>query len=126
MADAAPMSRREIQEKIVALAWKDEAFRRSFVADPKAAFERKLKTKLPPDLKITAHEEDDNHLYFVIPANPKVNVGELSDEDLEKIAGGVDAVTTVVISIGVIAAAAGSAIGSVVVAAETRWDGKVI
>ncbi len=90
-AAEAPMTRKDLEAKIVALAWKDDEFRKKFLADPKAQFEEKLGTKLPASLKMTAHEENENSLHFVIPTKPKA-VEELSDEDLEKIAGGTAAV----------------------------------
>lgn len=100
MADKAvkPMSRAELEQKIIALAWKDDAFRKAFLADPKKAFEDRLGTKLPPDLKITAFAEDENHLHFVIPAKPS-GLGELSEADLEKVAGGVDFIFTVLTAV---------------------------
>jgi hypothetical protein len=92
---AAPMTRKDLETKIVALAWKDDEFRAKFLADPKAQFEEKLGTKLPDSLVMTAHAEDENHLHFVIPAKPK-ELEELSDEDLEKIAGGTDVVAAII------------------------------
>jgi hypothetical protein len=101
------LSRRDVEKKIVALAWKDDAFRRAFLADPKKQFEERLGTKLPAGLKISAHQEDDHSLHFVIPARLKTNVGELSDADLEKVAGGIDAsmVATVVLGVGILVSA---------------------
>src|SRR6266496_6478225 len=99
----APMTRKDLEAKIVALAWKDDDFRKKFLADPKAQFEEKLGTKLPASLRITAHEENENSLHFVIPTKPKA-LEELSDEDLEKIAGGT--VPVVVGSAILVAAAA--------------------
>lgn len=96
-AQTAPMTRRELEAKIVARAWEDEDFRRRFLANPKAMFEEYLGTKLPENLVMTAHEEDTNSLHFVIPAKPTVDLEELSDEDLERVAGGVEIVTTVVV-----------------------------
>ena len=95
---AAPLTRRDLEAKIVALAWQDEDFRRKFVADPKAQFEERLGTKLPASLKMTAHEENENSLHFVIPAKPKTTA-ELSDEDLEKVAGGTDVILSVAASV---------------------------
>jgi hypothetical protein len=108
----AAISRREIEQNIVALAWKDENFRKAFLADPKRQFEERLGAKLPASLKITAHAEDENHLYFVIPAPPKAS-SELSDADLEKVAGGVDVVISLtVVGVALVAGVAGSAVGS--------------
>jgi hypothetical protein len=83
-----PLSRKDIEAKIVALAWQDDDFRRKFVADPKGQVEARIGTKLPESFKITVHEETDNSLHFVIPPKLTPNLAELSDEELEKVAGG--------------------------------------
>jgi len=85
-----PLTRQDIEAKIVAQAWQDEDFRRKFLADPKGQFEEKLGIRLPANLKITAHQEDENQLHFVIPVSPPANLDELSDEDLERVAGGIE------------------------------------
>ncbi|WP_052293721.1 NHLP leader peptide family RiPP precursor [Azospirillum sp. B510] len=95
----APMTRRELEAKIVARAWSDDAFKAKFLADPKAMFEEHLGTKLPETLEITAHEETAEALHFVIPAKPRIDLDELSEEDLEKVAGGVDALATALVTI---------------------------
>ena len=84
----APLTRKDIEAKIVALAWQDDEFRRKFVADPKGQLEERLARKLPTSLKMTVHEEDENSQHFVIPQNQKANDAELSDEYLEQISGG--------------------------------------
>ncbi|HEX5454138.1 MAG TPA: class IIb bacteriocin, lactobin A/cerein 7B family [Stellaceae bacterium] len=127
MASDAPaaMSRRELEEKIVARAWKDDDFRRKFLADPKRQFELHLGTKLPDHLQITAHEESDNTLHFVIPHKPAQNLDELSDEELEKVAGGltptVPLVSMIVASLA--ASAGGSALGVVIGQGKGGWNG---
>ncbi|HEX5454136.1 MAG TPA: NHLP leader peptide family RiPP precursor [Stellaceae bacterium] len=82
------LSRRELDEKIIARAWTDDEFRRKFVADPRGQFEAHLGTTLPDSLKMTVHEETPDSLHFVIPQKPPQNLDELSDEDLERVAGG--------------------------------------
>ena len=83
------LSRSEMEALIVQRAWKDDAFRDEFVADPKATIEKYSGQKLPAELKIVALAEDDKTIHFVIPPKP-ANADELSDEDLEKVAGGID------------------------------------
>jgi len=105
----APMTRRDLETKIVVKAWEDEGFRSRFLTEPKAMFEERLGVKLPEALTITAHAEDAGHLHLVIPAKPDVDMDELSDEDLEKIAGGTATLGIVLIAaitfLGVAAAA---------------------
>src|SRR3974390_840331 len=85
---SAPLSRKDIEAKIIALAWQDDDFRSKFVADPKGQFEERLGGKSPPTQKISPHEETDNSLHFVTPAKPKATISELSDQELERVAGG--------------------------------------
>jgi hypothetical protein len=91
----APLTRRDVEAKIVALAWQDDAFRRKFVADPKGQFEERLGVQLPEALRMTVHEENENDLHFVLPAKPRLNLAELSDAELEKVAGGTDVIATI-------------------------------
>src|SRR5262245_15111257 len=109
-----PMTRKDVEAKIVALAWKDDDFRRKFLADPKGQFEEKLGTNLPPSLKMTAHAEDENSLHFVIPMKPKQNLDELSDEELEKIAGGTAAAVAGVIFVIIDAVISAAGVGATV------------
>ena len=80
------MSRQELESAIVQHAWKDDAFRDEFIADPKAVIEKYSGQKLPAELKVVALAEDDKTIHFVIPPKP-ASADELSDEDLEKVAG---------------------------------------
>ena len=86
------LSRQEIETLIVQRAWKDEAFRPEFVADAKGTIEKYAGEKLPADIKVVALAEDDRTIHFVIPPKP-AQADQLSDEDLEKVAGGIDFVT---------------------------------
>lgn len=79
-------SDRELQDKIVAKAWKDENFRKKLVNDPKGALEKEWGVKLPKEVEIHVHEEKGHDIHLVIPRNPAS--GSLTDEDLDKVAGG--------------------------------------
>ena len=120
-AGAAPISRRELEEKIVARAWTDEEFRRKFVVDPKGQFESHLGTKLPEALTITVHEETPDSLHFVIPDKPKGKLDELSDEDLEKVAGGIDAFTTATVIATLIASAGATGVSAIMGRDKGNW-----
>jgi len=87
-AGTAPSSkRRELETALIEKCWKDPEFKKQVVSDPKGMFERHIGRKLQADLKIFIHEEDANTLHFSLPPAPS-NVAELSNEDLEKVAGG--------------------------------------
>jgi hypothetical protein len=120
----APLDRRRIEQKIAALAWKDDDFRKKFLADPKKQFEERIGTKLPADLRMTAYQEDENHLHFVIPAKPKGDLGQLSDADLEKVAGGVDVVIGTIVTALVAGAAVGSVFGGKAIGEALGKDAK--
>lgn len=57
--------------------------------------ERQTGQKLPAQVKIIIHEEDANTLHLSIPPAP-ANLSELSDDDLEKVAGGTDVVSVAI------------------------------
>jgi|SRR5579884_195689 len=98
-ASAPSVSRHEFETLIIERAWKHPEFRQEFVADPKGTIEKYGGKKLPENLRIVVHEEDAHTMHLTIP-QPPPNVTELSDEDLERVAGGTD-VASLVISIAV-------------------------
>ena len=105
------MSRREMDALIIQRAWKDEAFRAAFMADPTALSDKYPVQKLPAEINLVALAEDDKTIHFVIPPKP-ANADQLSDEDLEKVAGGIDAITLAVVGGIALAAALGLGIAS--------------
>lgn len=60
-------------------------YREALVRDPKAVIEKHLGHPLPEGLNIQVVEESPNTLFVVAPAAAN---SELSDEDLEMVAGG--------------------------------------
>lgn len=105
----------ELPEKIAQAAAKSADFRSAFIADPKGTIEKYSDLKLPEGLQVFAHEQSSSALHFVLP--PKAPTGQLSEDDLERVAGGAE----VAISIGI--AGAGLAISGVSAAndAEQFW-----
>ena len=86
MSDA--ISFREAEGLIGARSLKDPAFRAEFLKDPKAAIEKYSGQKLPANTKVYAHEITQDTVHFVLPPVPTKGADELSDDDLEKVAGG--------------------------------------
>jgi len=113
MNQAAPsISRHDLEAKIVKRCWENDAFRQEFVSDPAACFTKYLnapKAQLP---KIVVHEEQPGSWHIVLPAKP-AKTGELSDEELEKVAGGTDVVmATLVVALSATAASASAAVSA--------------
>jgi hypothetical protein len=83
--------RREMETALIEKCWKDSEFKKAVVGDPKGTLERHIGRKLPVNLRIFIHEEDANTLHFALPPTIS-NVTELSDQELEKVAGGTEVV----------------------------------
>ncbi len=86
MADQQKMTRNELEAKLVAHAWQDEAFKQELISNPRAAIERELGQKVSESTNFRVLEEADNTFYLVLPKKPSMD--ELSEEQLEAVAGG--------------------------------------
>jgi hypothetical protein len=82
------VSRKDIREALIRTALKDESFRESLVANPRLAVERALGTKLPENMDVVVLQETDDKMFIVLPMPLPFEAGDLSDAELEKIAGG--------------------------------------
>jgi len=81
--------RKQLEEKLIAKAMKDEAFRKHLLENPKAALEAETGIKIPEALNLKVVEEDPASFYLVLP--PKINPeteDELSEAELEMVSGG--------------------------------------
>ena len=67
----------------------DEDFRQGLLDDPKGTLEQELGGRLPEGVEVTAVEETADTIYLVLPSASPVGEGaELSDQELEEVAGG--------------------------------------
>lgn len=109
MASAAT-ARLDLEAALVKKCLQQPEFRKEVVADPKGMFEKATGQKLPDNVKIFIHEEDRNTFHLAIPPAPK-EVSELSDDELERVAGGTELVlgTALILSAAATIAATGSA-----------------
>jgi hypothetical protein len=69
--------------QVIAKCWADEGFKRKLLADPAATLKAEG-MDLPAGRSIKAVADDDKVLHLVIPPRPT----ELSDEELDMVAGG--------------------------------------
>jgi hypothetical protein len=103
MMEAQATTRRDLETALIEKCWKDAEFKKAVLNDPKGMLERHIGQKLPAPMKIFIHEENANTLHFSIPPAPS-NLSELSDDDLEKVAGGTDIGITVMVLSGIVGA----------------------
>jgi lactobin A/cerein 7B family class IIb bacteriocin len=91
--NAQTLDRQDFETTIIQRSWSDEAFRKGFTANPESAFAK--------------------------PANVDL---ELSDADLEKVAGGATPVSLVSLVVTVVAGTAGSGVSaSAIVTVDRGW-----
>lgn len=81
-------TRKDIEAHIIAQAWKDEAYQQELLSNSKAVIEREFSVQLPAQVNVCVMQEDSTNLYFVLPARPDLSNAELSEEQLEAVAGG--------------------------------------
>lgn len=72
--------------KVIKLALADEAFKTHLLSDPKSAIAEATNMTLPMSLEIRVYEDKPTVKHLVLPVNPANS--ELSDADLELVAGG--------------------------------------
>jgi hypothetical protein len=88
-ASAGGIKRSEVERTLVQRSREDEDFRQRLLADPKAAVEQELGRGLPESTEVRVVEESADTIYLVLPPVSPVGQGvEISDEQLEAVAGG--------------------------------------
>jgi len=81
------MDREEFQKsygKVVAKAWADPDFKTKLLADPKTVL-KENGLEFPQDVEILVVENTDKIVHLILPPEP---AEQLSEEELEKVAGG--------------------------------------
>jgi Nitrile hydratase, alpha chain len=80
------MTRKEIEEKLILKAWQDSSFKQELLSNPKSALEKEG-ISLPKNIEVQIVEENVNTYYIIIPSQPSSGE-ELSEAELEAVAGG--------------------------------------
>jgi hypothetical protein len=97
MAEETPKKTREgVENELAVKGWNDPAFMEKLKTDPKAVLAEEYGVQMPDNVSVTVIEETPTNLYIRIPPNPSDL--ELSDEQLELVAGGECVVSTTIIS----------------------------
>ncbi|MEO6827363.1 MAG: NHLP leader peptide family RiPP precursor [Microbacteriaceae bacterium] len=71
--------------KVVARSWDDPDFRAKLLADPAGVLESNTGFQLPAGKRLEIVEDTDEVIHVTLPARP----AELSDDELDEVAGGV-------------------------------------
>ncbi len=80
---------RDAHQRLIRRSLEDESFRQELLQDPKSALERELGAPLPEDVEVRAVENTPDTVHLVIPSKSTTErFGELSDEELDTVAGG--------------------------------------
>ncbi len=87
MSDSSATDRRELENRLVAWATSDSAFRQRLVDDPHAAVKDELGVTLPADVSVTVLQDSADRLYLVLPPTDGTS-SDLSDAELGSVAGG--------------------------------------
>ena len=92
MTEAAGSARAEMERRIVQRSIEDESFRQRLLEDPKGAVEQEIGTQLPEEVRVVTVEETPDTIYLALPfvSADAQETGELSDRQLEAVAGGWD------------------------------------
>ena len=95
-ASGGGISRAELERKLIQRSLEDEGFRRRLLDDPKGAVEQEIGTQLPQEIKIRVVEESPDTIYLVLPRSSPLGGqgGELSDRELDAVAGGFNVINT--------------------------------
>jgi hypothetical protein len=81
-------ARKALEAQLIDRAMKDDAFREDLKRDPKGVFARELGISVPEHINVEVVEESPSKVYLVLPQTPVSTGVELSDAELEAVAGG--------------------------------------
>jgi hypothetical protein len=81
--------RAEVERTLVQRSLQDEDFRQRLLDDPKGVVEQELGRELPEGVEVRVVEESADTIYLVLPSTSPLGGqgGELSDQELEGVAG---------------------------------------
>jgi len=97
----------KVHAQVVQATWEDAQFKKDLMAKPEEAIERLtgFKMNIPQgQTLVVVDQTDESKLYLNIPRKVDIDTLELTDEQLEMVAGGTD--FTVAVGYGLIALAA--------------------
>jgi hypothetical protein len=84
---------KDLEALLISKAMADEAFKSELISNPKAVIAREIGQELPEGVEIEVLESTPKKLYLVLPLkveSEEIPTEELSDKELEAVAGGLD------------------------------------
>ena len=78
------MTRKEFQVQLIKKAQSDKEFKKAFLGNPEETLQTQLGVQVPEGVEVKVVEESSKVVYLVLPVNPD----ELTDEQLDAVAGG--------------------------------------
>ena len=89
MTEAAGGGRAELEGRLIQRSLDDQSFRQRLLEDQRATIEEELGMSLPEGVEVRVVEETAQTIYLVLPGVSSAGEGgELSDRELESVAGG--------------------------------------
>jgi len=89
-AELVLFQRKAFESAVTLRAWSDPAFAEQLQQDPVAAINAAFGIELPADLAVQVHHETPTTLHLAVPPAPVISESddELTEDDLERVAGG--------------------------------------
>jgi Nitrile hydratase, alpha chain len=88
MSDQSSSNRNTVTSQVIERATRDSQFRQELLRDPNGTLERELGVNIAAGVEIRVVEETPSTLYLVLPPQPMQAGQEFSDQELERVAGG--------------------------------------
>jgi Nitrile hydratase, alpha chain len=88
MSDQSSSNRDTVTRQVIERATRDSQFRQELLRDPAKTVEQELGVSIPKSIELRVVEETSSMLYLVLPPQPVAAGQELSDQELEQVAGG--------------------------------------
>lgn len=117
--------RKAFETAVTLRAWSDAAFAEQLAQDPVAAINAAFNIELPADLDIQLHHETSTTLHLTLPPMPVIppDSDELSEDDLERVAGGA---TYLVVTISITSATVSATATSMVAVSVGTATGALV
>lgn len=96
----------ELMKTLTERSWESSTFKEQLVKNPVSTIESVTGQKMQSSMKIIVEDQTDNSkIYLNIPRKMVIDELELTDEQLEMVAGGTDLVTGIVLGCVLVAGA---------------------